>query len=244
MSKIAIIYDIFTVLLIVAFILLGYKKGFLRSIASIVSIAGSAIISIFLSKTSANFIFDVLIEDGLCTQISKFLVTGQNTYENISSLLSNTFPFMFDSQSFLNSSQSIGHITSLTDPLAITRTIKPYIVSPLSGILFVVYFLIFVILIEILWKLLFKGTKRGKLGFANKSFGAVFGGLKSIIIVCIIGFILSCVLMFVDSDNSFFSETTINSTYIFKYFYNLNLSDIFSSVPANGFNISDLIYGS
>ncbi len=189
-----IIIDIAIVLFILVFALLGIKQGFVRALCSFLAIFVALLGAVFITKTFTSQAVEIVkphllpsiaerlnqelisesTEDLTTTEIAE-LLEGMNLPESWAESLQNLYDTAIKSEI----------LTSTTELLS--NFILDIIVSV---ILFIVSFL----LLLLIWKFVSKSldliARLPVLNFFNRTFGALFGVLKSLIILYILNFIL------------------------------------------------------
>ena len=88
--------------------------------------------------------------------------------------------------------------------------LKPSMVATIS---FIVVFLIILIVIMIFAKIISAILDKVALGFINKLFGAIFGGVKAIFIISILLLAFNAM----SPDKTFLSSDTANGSYFYEY---------------------------
>lgn len=221
--------DIFVLIILAGFAIVGCKRGFLKSVIALFSTLVIFAIACYFAKDFANWInkfydFNELITNKLSKSIEK-----------LNPILAGEFPNMSGSDFYSN------YIAS-SDINIILKKIFQYILKPLtaseingvniakvlaSAIASIIMVIISAIILYILIKLvilfisrLFDNISRTKvLGGLDKLFGFVFGAIKGVVIVLFF-VVLTIILSFIPALNKKIYPFVQNETYIVKYSYN------------------------
>ena len=233
--NINLILDIIVLIFLALGCIIGAKKGLIYQILSLVSFVISFIAAKFFSKIIAIWGYTTFIKEKIELMISEKIVISISeehlhlaTPEKIKSTLSdvlndipNFISDMINLEKIDFSSMPLDSAAELGSALA-SIVIAPIIIIILSHILFVVLFIIFTILFKILIKATNIVKKIPLIKKANKWIGALLGiviyGIILTIFIQVFGLLLT-----LNGADSFIgiSEETIQSTYLFKIFYNI-----------------------
>ncbi len=287
----ALIYDLLVVLILIVFFALGVRKGFIKSILSLVCFVVSIVVSLFAAEKLAQPIYEMCFKESVTSfieeNIDKVDVSGVvNSYlldnlgieadektiksiigtqgdisqniklyaeqngvaldgevleKNINSFLKSkelesaiesALPSSLASAVFSaaeSSSETIADILQACvnpDKNVAARAIEDAFVND-AIILLVKYalFLILYIIIRFLLKLVIAATgiinKIPVAGKVNRALGGAFGILKGGVFVLLAAIIISGLSYVLASKYSLLSESTIDNSLIFKYFYNM-----------------------
>lgn len=287
----ALIYDLLVVLILIVFFAAGVRKGFIKSILSLVCFVVSVVVSLFAAEKLAQPVYEMCFKESVTSfieeNIDKVDVTGVvNSYlldnlgieadektiksiigtqgdisqniklyaeekgvsldeevleKNINSFLKSkelesaiesALPSSLASAVFSaaeSSSEAIAEILQACvnpDKNVAARAIEDAFVND-AIILLVKYalFLIFYIVIRFLLKLLVAATgiinKIPVAGKVNRALGGAFGILKGGVFILLIAVIVAGLSYVLASRYSILSESTIDNSLIFKYFYNI-----------------------
>ena len=287
----ALIYDLLVVLILTLFFAAGVKKGFIKSILSLICFIAAVAVSLFAAEKLAQPVYEMCFKERVTSfieeNIDKIDVTGvansyllnnlgieadEKTIKNIigsqgdinqniqlyakengivldEKTLENNLNSFLNSKELENaikdalpsqladavisaaesSSDSIGKILQACvnpDKRVAARALEDVFVND-ALILLVKYalFLIIYIIIRFLLKLIVAATgivnKIPIAGKVNRALGGAFGILKGGVFVVILALIISGLVSFMGSRYSLLSESTINNSLVFKYFYNI-----------------------
>lgn len=287
----ALIYDLLVVLILVVFFSIGVRKGFIKSILSLVCFVLSVVVSLFAAERLAQPIYEMCFKEKVTSfieeNIDKIDVSGVvNSYflddlgieadektirsiigtqgdisqniklyaerngvtvdkeyidkrinsflksKELESAIKTALPSQLASAVFSaaeSSSEVIADILQACvnpDKSVAARAIEDAFVND-AIILLVKYalFLIFFAIIRFLLKLIVAATgiinKIPVAGKVNRILGGAFGILKGGVFILILAMTIEVTVSFMGSRYSLFSESTIDNSLIFKYFYNM-----------------------
>lgn len=98
--------------------------------------------------------------------------------------------------------------------------IEPVFIMAVQTLLFIVIFILVLIILDVIAKALKLVNKIPVVGSVNSLLGGVAGLVQGLITVCIICIVFRFVIALTGGDVMFFNEVTVNSTYLFRWFYN------------------------
>ena len=221
-----IVIDLVIVGLVLIFAIIGFYKGFLRELISLVGFFGSLVISYFAAGYFTNFLNSVF---GWGVSISNFVV---NQISGISSTFATeTGSTVEELQTIINSSgtniaykeilKQLVTKASFTEGAVTVAGVVGIIVSGFLMLIisFVVLFLLLRLVVFILDKLLSRIPRKSAIGTVNKWLGLLIGFVKGCAnILIVLGVVY--LLCFVPSINDFVMPY-IETSYVTKFLYNL-----------------------
>lgn len=224
----SVLLDIFVIVIVAGCAILGYKRGFARTLVSFFSYVISIIASIILSRIVSSFIMSV-IQPNLLTYVQDKVngIVGQNAtasladvYEQLPYMIKYLVPFKDGSMVGNTIDNSVNQISTALTNNFITPTIQMMIQSIVCVILF---FIILFILKFVARRLTFI-NRIPIIGGINSIFGFVLGLIQAGIIIVILTNILYLVIGFSKGNMSFLNMETINNSLLFKNIYDFVIS--------------------
>ncbi len=216
------ILDILCLIIVVVFAIVGIKTGAAKVIFRLLSVACAFVLALFLSHFMAELVYNVFIKQTIVDNISKVMnnstlsTASQKAAELISSLpalLSNSLEYFGVTE---------GVITDMFSTSAVAG-IESAIMTPIVGVISIVFFIILFILLLFILKKLFGGiSKIFRLPFIrviDSLLGCVLGILEGILILCIFAFILKLFIPLTSGNIYIINETYISESFIFSLFY-------------------------
>lgn len=211
------------------------KKGFVKTAVLFFGFVVSAVIARYLALPIANFIYDSFIAEKVSQTISMKLATSSvigpmtdlsikidSALDSLPEILRNATGFLMGSSEAETavSSAMVEAGKTLSESIE-TEVVKPAVISLLQSILFIVLFVILSFLIK---KLAFVGGYFNKIpvvGKLNMFLGGVLGTLEGLIIVFLIAVAIHFAMLLL-GDKIPITQTDIDSSFVFKFFYEKN----------------------
>lgn len=228
MTILGLVIDILLIAVVVILGIIGLKKGFFKSIISLLSWSVCLIVAVLLAKYVASLLNHIYnfsgliggkIESGLLGY-NEFFTKSVNTYtsseeliaaipNDINKLLHKLIEVVFKSSSVnFESEASIANVVG-----ASLGQICMVIISA------ILLFLLLMLIVKLLSKFLDKLAKLKIVGAVNKILGLVFGVTKAFIIVIVLNCLLVA-LSLVPAVNKSISPLIQDNTHIEKVIYN------------------------
>ncbi len=228
MATVGLIIDVVIIALLVIFGLIGFKKGFLKSILSLFSWIVCLVVAVLTAKYVAGWIngiydFSALIGDKIAKGLVKsneFFATSINTFANkdavisaipdgTNKLLTQLIKIVFSNTAVdWQSTSSIGSIMG--------ASLGHIVMIVIAGIL---VFVVLMIVVALLTKFLNKIASTKIIGGLNKILGLCLGVIKAGCIIVIINGVLIA-LSLVPTVNKMITPVIQDNTYVEKFVYN------------------------
>ncbi len=201
MSKtIGVAIDVIIVALIVVFAFIGLRKGFFKSVLSMISGVVVIIVSFLLASPVAKLInkiydFNGLLAGKLCKSIagmnpfySQVISEGVSGADLVNQIPSSTNGFLKKLMSHVLKPLSAGDVQGATVADIVSGAFASIIVTIIVGILL---FILIKIIIALATRLFDNITKNRVFGATNKLLGLAFGAVKGFIIVVVFAIVLT-----------------------------------------------------
>ena len=221
------IFDLIVVLIFVGLIALNVYRGAARSlarfIASLISYLSATAIGQWLSLLSYNAIVKPAMEKAVTNAVNG--VTNEAA-DSIVSALPTWLTGLTNLKAEDLTNALSGPISNATDTItgAVNTAVKPVACGILTFFITIMVFLLFMLILQkILVRPLARLFRFPVLNVVNRVGGAVIGLIDAILLVCMAAYLIKLVLVNVGSNSSWFNETTINNSFIFKHFYSGNI---------------------
>ncbi len=191
--------DILTAAVFIVFIIIGYKKGLLRSLYGIAALAASIIIAYMMYHYIKSIISDGLFGDWIRSMVHTRYVEPGLTSDSLSS---EALP------EYVRSMVATGRIELDS---ALTVFISDLVLNLFS---FIAVFIVTRILISILGKVLHLISKLPVIRFFDKIGGAIFGLIESLLILYLIFTVIYAVTPLRDNPvtKTYISDSTLTKT--------------------------------
>lgn len=227
----SIILDALVILVLLLTVYLSYRKGFIRTLLSIVSYIISFAISLFLGKILANWIFSNFlfqrVSDGISKKIMEAVTASGTNFAsvNVENIVPDWITNLFlggktpqgVASSYLLQNNVEGASAAITQQI-----IEPLVVAILTVVLFAIVFVILRLIIRIIYKLTGIIDRVPVVGLLNGLLGGFLGIFKSLIYLVFIGIGAWIVIVFTGNSLGWLNKDIIDSTYLFYLFYNVN----------------------
>ena len=217
---IPIIADICAVALLAISMLIGRKRGFIKTASGILTIIIAFSLASFAAKETTPIISEKYLSPYLTSAI---MVEAEQLPESKLNLdgLGNLFSKIGIPQGVIdNAIKDVSETLtqSISEPLTtMTNNISSRITY---GILFVVYFLLLLLVVSLLFKLLNLISKLPVLNFANRLLGLIFGFISGYLIIIAISFILN-------QTGILLNDAVLSDTFILKHFFSFPINTFF-----------------
>lgn len=222
----AIFWDGLVLLILTLFVVKGVLKGALRSALSLLGVILTAYFSSILGKDLAAWLYDTFFKQSIINSVSDSINSsiGQNTADVIAQIVDN-LPFIsLLNPDLSNSATVVSAIESgsLTAANTVESVLSPIIIGFISILTTIFLFILISFAVRFLIRLILKVGKLPVLSQFNRILGGVLGLFSGTVIIMLLILILKLIAAF-GSANQLLSDEVINSTYLFKLFYNFNI---------------------
>lgn len=226
----SIILDAIIVLIILLFVFLSAKKGFVRTLIEVVGFIAAIAIALSLSTPIANFCYDKTVNPIVAKTVQSAIDEGSSNATEAVDAVWNKLPSFLTESSFFNLSKenisnSInGEIAADTTQLinSIDSFVKPAISKLLSVIISVILVVVLLFVVKLLAKVVNKIFSFSVIGDINKTLGGILGLVKGAAVSVIFCMIISLILSFTKNGFLIFTYDAINSSYLFKFIMGLS----------------------
>jgi len=228
MHTIGLIIDIALILLVVIFAIIGFKKGFFKSVLALFSWIVCIIIAIFTAKYVANWINGIYdfngliggaIENGLIDSNKDFfsIVAGElgSSQAVIDAIPSTTNGLLAQVIKVVFSNVTITEETTMTIAQVVGTTLGGIIMLIITGILI---FILLKLAIFLLSKIFDNIARTKVLGGLNKFLGLLFGAVKAGLIIIVLNCIVVA-LSLIPAVNNVITPVIKENTTIEKFIY-------------------------
>lgn len=216
--------DAAAVALFVLMVLIGYKRGFFKTIMRLVSLAVSLVAAALLSQPAAQFVYDTLLRSHVTGFVSDaFAKTSQTVSASVDSLLSGLPGILRHALSAdgLTSSAEVlsragvsaGTAPAEASDAVLGRVVEPLTVTLLSGACFIVIFILCLIAMLLITRAADLATKLPVLKQVNGALGLLVGIAEGIVLVWVLSQGLSWLAATIPP-NEWLSPAALDRTWI------------------------------
>ena len=233
----SLLIDLFAVIILLISSLIAAKNGFIKSIVSLAANIVSAVIAFFLCGPISSFFYDIFLSGTVSSGFSSALnQSGINAaLANLEPILSK-IPFFFADQSAISSQiqqfarNVSGKSAEETTAMFVNTVIKPFAVSGISIVIFLILFFIIRIILKFVTGIITAILEKTPvLGGTNTFLGAVFGLIQGLLILVLISVLLKMAFSYTDHI-WILTPNLISGTLAFKYLYNLDILNIIKNL--------------
>lgn len=226
----SIVLDLIVVAIILLFVFITMKKGFVKNILNIAALVITLLVIINFANPISVGIYNAFIEKPVCSSIEKTIVSAEEKGESMVAEFWNDMPNILTNtaeNSGINSSELSDLILGSNDAAATAQQIsddiiKPTVVSILVIAVDIILFVVLMFVFKIIIKAICKLFKAPVLNQVNKLFGGILGFVKGVIIAILVCSVISFIVY--TSKNGeflFFTKEVIDKTYLFSKFANI-----------------------
>ena len=219
----AYILDGIIVLIILLFVYLSAKKGFVRTLIEVVGFIAAIAIAFSVSTPIAELTYDSFVYPSVEETIQE---TGKDNINSAVDAVWEKLPDFMTESSFFGLSKDTATESAQSDfsnnssELAKSisdNLVKPTAVKLISVIVSVILVIVLLIVVKILAKFINKLFTFSFVGDLNKILGGVLGLVKGTSIAVIFCLLISLILSFTKDGFLIFTYDAINSSYLFKF---------------------------
>lgn len=226
------LFDILIILILILFVVVGFFRGALKSVAGLLAFVAAILIAVYFSKLSANWFYETFILDELVNGVSTTLkdFSANSLTQGIEAFLQSLPKYIanaltssgVDLQNFFSEmySSSADIISS-----SVETTLKPVFISIFTFVFGILYFLLVFIVLKVIVHFACKVAKLPLLNTVNRVLGCVIGLIYGVM------FVLFIVIITYFSNENFESFTKISD------FLKINNSYIFNSLISGNIDI-------
>lgn len=220
------ILDGIIVLILLVFIFLSAKKGFVYTLIEVVGFVAAIVISFTFSSPLATTMYDNIIEPSVIKTVESLANDGVTQAAGAVDAMWNKMPAFITESSFFNlskdnicttvQSQTANGGAQLAQSIS-ESFIKPIATKMISVLLSVILVVALLFIVKILAKYINKLFTFSIVGDINKTLGGLLGLVKGAAVAMVFCLVISLVLSFTKDGFLFFTYDAINSSYLFKF---------------------------
>lgn len=226
----SIILDAIIVFIIILFVFLSAKKGFVRTLIEVVGFIAAIAIALSVSTPIANFCYDSAVQPIVTKTVESAVNEGSTNVNEAVDAVWNKLPGFLTESSFLNLSKdnltnSINNDTVSNTPQLISSInsfVKPAVSKLISVVVSVILVVVLLFVVRVLAKIVNKLFSFSLIGDINKTLGGILGLIKGAAVCVIFCMIISLILSFTKNGFLIFTYDAINSSYLFKFIMGLS----------------------
>lgn len=217
--------DIILICILVIAILIGVKRGFVRSAARFIGTIFAAVISSVLGGMAATGIYNALFRGALVERVNES-VSGLTNAESAMGVLSSLPDFIVRAleEAGITEASLNAQIASGRGQIAdtIVDVISPVFIGFIKVLAVIVIFMILMVVVRLLANFLDRLFDLPILGAVNSLLGGVFGVLSGVLIIWIVLGIMIVFIPMLSSDMQTVVESSINDSALASFFTGFN----------------------
>lgn len=226
----SMLFDLIIVIAAFAFLYLGFKKGFFKSITDLIVMILSVIVPYLFTPILSEYYYNNFVHNDLINKINGILnqnIGLVNSARNILGLIGNVPDFLKDES--LAKKVTVNDILKALNSsgdrsLIIADLLKPSILKMITIIMFAVLALVVFIILKLLFKFALKLPRIPIFGLIDSILGLCMGALKFAVFTVIFVAIFRAALLIIPQ-NVMINDINdaINNSQIFKSVYKINV---------------------
>lgn len=226
------IFDIISLIIIVVFAIIGAKTGAAKVIFRLLSFVCSLLLAVFLSHFLAELVYNAFIKQTITDNISKVINdTALATTADKAAELFSIFPAFFaNSLSYFGVTEA--SVASMFDSSAVSG-IEGVIMTPVVGVISIVFFVILFILLLFLLKKVFGGISKifrlPIIRVVDSAIGFVLGIIEGALAVYLLALMIKLIIPLTGGDLFFINEAYVSKSFFFSLFYFGGLNSLVQS---------------
>ena len=220
------ILDAIIILIVLLFIILSAKKGFVRTLIEVIGFVAAIVIAFTFSSPIANMTYDKIIQPSVVKTVENVANDGVSSATGAVDAVWEKMPSFITESSFFDLSKD--NITATVQNKAAESStqlaqnisdsfVKPVTTKLLSVLISVVLVVVLLFVVKILAKYINKLFTFSVVGDINKTLGGILGLVKGAAVAVVFCLIISLILSFTKDGFLIFTYDAINSSYIFKF---------------------------
>ena len=219
----SILLDVIVVLIVLFFVVLSAKKGFVRTLIEVVGFVAAIVIAFTISTPIAEVAYDTFVYPSIAEIVDE---SGKDSIDDAADAVWEDLPGFFTDSSYFEVSKDTAtdvakdEFSNNSDSIAKSISdsmVKPTAVKLISVFVSFILVMVLLFLAKILAKYINKLFTFSFVGEINKILGGVLGIVKGAAIAVVFCLVISLILSFTKDGFLIFTYDAINSSYIFKF---------------------------
>ena len=220
------ILDGIIILIILLFVFLSAKKGFVRTLIEVIGFVAALVVAFAFSSPIANTIYDKMIQPSVVKTVENVANDGVSNATSAVDAVWGKMPAFITESSFFGfskesvtatvQSEAASDISQLAQSIS-DSFVEPAVTKLLSVLISVILVLVLLFVVKILAKYVNKLFTFSIVGDINKTLGGLLGLVKGAAVAVIFCLVISLILSFTKNGFLIFTYDAINSSYIFKF---------------------------
>ncbi|MBR4910666.1 MAG: CvpA family protein [Clostridia bacterium] len=224
----SILLDLIIIAIIVLWVILSAKHGFVRTLIEVVGFIAAFVIAFTVSPPLADMTYEGFIKSTIVSSVDKNLNienadAADKLWDSLPDVAKNYAGGLGISRDTLKTEvESASGSTEQVIEQISDKTVKPAVSKVLSIIYSTVIAIVLLIVFKLLAKLINKVVNISVAGGLNAVLGGLLGILKGAAFALIVCMVISVIVLFTNNGPGIFTKENIDSTYLFKLFYGIS----------------------
>lgn len=226
------ILDILSLIIILVFAIIGIKTGAAKVICRLLSVVIAFLAAVFLSHFLAELVYNTFIRQTIIDNISKVVNDSalSTAADKAAGLLGGLPMVLSNSLAYFGVTEV--KLSSMFDTSAV-ESIEGVIMTPVVGVISIVFFVILFILLLFLLKKVMGGISKifrlPLIRVVDSAFGFVLGLFEGLLVVYILAFLLKLVIPLTGGDLFILNEVYVADSIFFSLLYFGGLTSVVQS---------------
>ena len=216
----ALVLDVGIILFFAVFVVVGFKKGVIKSFISLIGSLFATVFSIYFSSIASDFIYSNMIQPSVKNKLLSVVSSGKIDYSSLFKVFPKFILNFFPAYGI--TPEKVNHIinSSAADciPNQVLILIKPAVCGVLKPLCVVVAFVILNLIVKWLSGML----SSGKLKSADSIIGGFFGAFTGYLVIMVFMCCLKVMISMGCEVPEICAHENISATVVFKEIYNVN----------------------
>ncbi|MBO5928520.1 MAG: CvpA family protein [Clostridia bacterium] len=215
------ILDGIVILLLVISLILGYRRGFIRTAIQLAGYVFAFLVALSLSQTVAKFVYDGFIDEGIRQSIGTAFTenAGNTVTEKVEGVLDTLPDFL---KTALSKNENVQNtlatitektentVTAVTETI-ISQIIRPIVVTLLRFVAFLILFLLLLLIVALLGKLVKPVSKLPLIRQVDGTLGLLLGLVKGCVLSLVAVTVIQLIITSGSTTGPFTAENLKNS---------------------------------
>ena len=226
------ILDIISLIIILLFAIIGLKTGAAKAVCRLLSVVSAFLLAVFISHFLAELVYNVFIKQTIINNVSVVIndSTMATAAEKASGFLTSLPFFLTNSLAYFGVNEAkVSELFGSSTVLAVEEVVM----TPVVGIISIVFFVILFIVLLFLLKKVFGGIAKlfrlPLIRVVDSALGFVLGLVEGLLAVYILAFALKLIIPLTGGELFIINEAYVSESMFFSLFYFGGLNSIIQS---------------
>ncbi len=227
----SVVLDVIPLIIVVILLLLGYRRGLLRTVLGLSGYLIAALSAYLLSVPIAQWIFQTFLRSDSYNTVMNILSTlsqaqtADTLLHQVIVALPNNLSAFIPAQTVESIKMQWADTIPATEQIAATVTddlIAPITTATIQLIVFLIAFVILCFVIKILMKVLKLVDRIPLIGSLNASLGLLVGGAEAVLFLLLFTGLVALMIQLSANEWQFLNNQIVEKTILFRFLYQIN----------------------